>query len=42
MQATLATHWHQAIYLRLQERDALEKQQDAVFQHCEYRVPLLR
>ncbi|TKY88161.1 hypothetical protein EX895_002871 [Sporisorium graminicola] len=33
MQAATATHWNQAIFLRLQERDALEKQHDAVFQH---------
>lgn len=36
MQATTATHWNQAIFLRLQERDALEKQHDAVFQRCEF------
>ncbi|SPO31241.1 uncharacterized protein UTRI_05952_B [Ustilago trichophora] len=30
---TTATQWHQAIFLRLQERDALEKQHDVMFQH---------
>jgi hypothetical protein len=26
--------WHQAIFLRLQERDVVEKQHDAMFQQC--------
>ncbi|EST08316.1 Autophagy-related protein 16 [Kalmanozyma brasiliensis GHG001] len=33
MQATVAPNWQQAIFLRLQERDTLEKQHDAVFHH---------
>ncbi|CBQ69919.1 conserved hypothetical protein [Sporisorium reilianum SRZ2] len=38
MQTTTASHWNQAILLRLQERDALEKQHDAVFHHSDRKL----